>query len=36
MLMITPGACLSLRRHSHHVEHWVEVNGTALVTRGKE
>jgi mannose-1-phosphate guanylyltransferase / mannose-6-phosphate isomerase len=36
MLTITPGARLSLQRHHHRAEHWVVVNGTALVTRGTE
>lgn len=33
-LSIAPGARLSLQRHYHRAEHWVVVNGTALVTRG--
>jgi mannose-1-phosphate guanylyltransferase / mannose-6-phosphate isomerase len=36
MLSIAPGARLSLQRHHHRAEHWVVVNGTALVTRGEE
>jgi len=36
MLTIAPGARLSLQRHNHRAEHWVVVNGTALVTRGDE
>lgn len=36
MLTIAPGAQLSLQRHHHRAEHWVVVNGTALVTRGDE
>jgi mannose-1-phosphate guanylyltransferase/mannose-6-phosphate isomerase len=33
VLTIDPGAQLSLQRHHHRAEHWVVVNGTALVTR---
>lgn len=36
MLTIAPGAQLSLQLHHHRAEHWVVVNGTALVTRGEE
>ncbi|NYZ17553.1 mannose-1-phosphate guanylyltransferase/mannose-6-phosphate isomerase [Azospirillum sp. RWY-5-1] len=35
-LSVAPGARLSLQRHHHRAEHWVVVNGTALVTRGEE
>ncbi len=35
-LSIAPGARLSLQKHYHRAEHWVVVNGTALVTRGDE
>lgn len=35
-LTIAPGARLSLQKHFHRAEHWVVVNGTALVTRGEE
>ena len=35
-LMITPGARLSLQRHSRRAEHWVVVSGQAKVTRGEE
>lgn len=35
-LTINPGACLSLQMHYHRAEHWVVVNGTAMVTRGEE
>jgi mannose-1-phosphate guanylyltransferase/mannose-6-phosphate isomerase len=31
-----PGAKLSLQKHFHRAEHWVVVNGTALVTRDEE
>ena len=30
---VCPGAKLSLQKHFHRAEHWVVVNGTALVTR---
>ncbi len=36
MLAINPGSRMSLQRHHHRAEHWVVVNGTALVTRGDE
>lgn len=35
-LTLAPGAKLSLQMHYHRAEHWVVVNGTALVTRGEE
>lgn len=35
-LTIAPGSRLSLQKHYHRAEHWVVVNGTALVTRGEE
>lgn len=35
-LTVTPGARLSLQKHYHRAEHWVVVNGTALVTRDDE
>jgi len=35
-LTVAPGARLSLQKHFHRAEHWVVVNGTALVTRGEE
>lgn len=35
-LTVAPGARLSLQKHFHRAEHWVVVNGTALVTRGDE
>ena len=35
-ITVNPGARLSLQRHFHRAEHWVVVNGTALVTRGDE
>jgi mannose-1-phosphate guanylyltransferase / mannose-6-phosphate isomerase len=35
-LTVKPGAKLSLQMHYHRAEHWVVVNGTALVTRGDQ
>lgn len=35
-LMVKPGEKLSLQRHFHRSEHWIIVNGTALVTRDGE
>ena len=35
-ISVNPGAKLSLQRHYHRAEHWVVVNGTALVTRDNE
>jgi mannose-1-phosphate guanylyltransferase/mannose-6-phosphate isomerase len=35
-IMVTPGHKLSLQKHYHRAEHWVVVNGTALVTRDDE
>ena len=35
-LTVNPGAQLSLQLHYHRAEHWVVVNGTALVTRGED
>lgn len=35
-LTVKPGGKLSLQKHFHRAEHWVVVNGTALVTRGEE
>ena len=32
-LVVTPGHKLSLQKHFHRAEHWVVVNGTAMVTR---
>lgn len=32
-LTIKPGAKISLQKHFHRAEHWVVVNGTALVTK---
>ena len=34
--MVAPGRKLSLQKHFHRAEHWVVVNGTALVTRDGE
>jgi mannose-1-phosphate guanylyltransferase/mannose-6-phosphate isomerase len=33
---VKPGASLSLQKHHHRAEHWIVVQGTAEVTRGKE
>ena len=35
-IVVTPGNQLSLQKHFHRAEHWVVVNGTALVTRDDE
>lgn len=35
-ITVKPGAKLSLQRHFHRAEHWIVVNGTALVTRDNE
>ena len=35
-IVVTPGAKLSLQKHFHRAEHWVVVNGSALVTRDSE
>ncbi len=35
-ITVNPGSRLSLQRHKHRAEHWVVVNGTALVTRDAE
>lgn len=35
-ITVLPGAKLSLQKHFHRAEHWVVVNGTALVTRDDE
>jgi mannose-1-phosphate guanylyltransferase/mannose-1-phosphate guanylyltransferase/mannose-6-phosphate isomerase len=35
-ITVNPGARLSLQKHVHRAEHWVVVNGTALVTRDGE
>lgn len=35
-ITVKPGKKLSLQRHLHRAEHWVVVDGTALVTRGEE
>ena len=35
-LTVKPGASLSLQKHYHRAEHWVVVNGTAVVTRDAE
>jgi mannose-1-phosphate guanylyltransferase/mannose-6-phosphate isomerase len=35
-ITVKPGAKLSLQKHFHRAEHWVVVQGTALVQRGEE
>ena len=35
-IVVSPGRKLSLQKHFHRAEHWVVVNGTALVTRDEE
>ncbi len=35
-IVVPPGQKLSLQKHHHRAEHWVIVNGTALVTRDNE
>ncbi|MGO4573847.1 mannose-1-phosphate guanylyltransferase/mannose-6-phosphate isomerase [Microvirga sp. 2TAF3] len=35
-ITVKPGAKLSLQKHFHRAEHWIVVNGTALVTRDNE
>ena len=35
-IMVKPGACLSRQKHFHRAEHWVVVQGTALVQRDQE
>lgn len=35
-IVVDPGQKLSLQKHYHRAEHWVVVNGTALVTRDGE
>jgi mannose-1-phosphate guanylyltransferase/mannose-6-phosphate isomerase len=35
-IVVKPGGKLSLQKHHHRAEHWVVVNGTAVVTRDNE
>ncbi len=35
-IVVSPGHKLSLQKHFHRAEHWVVVNGSALVTRNDE
>ena len=35
-ISVKPGARLSLQKHHHRAEHWIIVQGTALVTRNDE
>lgn len=36
LIMVNPGASLSLQMHHHRAEHWIVVKGTAKVTRDDE
>ncbi|MHB1340730.1 MAG: mannose-1-phosphate guanylyltransferase/mannose-6-phosphate isomerase [Coriobacteriia bacterium] len=36
MIEVKPGSRLSLQKHHHRSEHWIVVNGTAVVTRDDE
>lgn len=33
-IIVTPGSCLSLQSHNHRSEHWIMVEGEAVVTLG--
>jgi mannose-1-phosphate guanylyltransferase/mannose-6-phosphate isomerase len=35
-IVVLPGQKLSLQKHFHRAEHWVVVNGTAMVTRDQD
>ncbi|MBJ21442.1 MAG: mannose-1-phosphate guanylyltransferase/mannose-6-phosphate isomerase [bacterium] len=35
-IVVNPGAKLSLQMHHHRAEHWIVVEGTAVVTKGEE
>ena len=35
-IVVSPGCKLSLQKHFHRAEHWVVVNGSAVVTRDEE
>ena len=35
-IVVSPGQKLSLQKHYHRAEHWVVVNGSALVTRDED
>jgi mannose-1-phosphate guanylyltransferase / mannose-6-phosphate isomerase len=35
-IVVSPGCKLSLQKHFHRAEHWVVVNGSAIVTRDNE
>ncbi len=35
-IKVTPGSKLSLQLHHHRAEHWIIVQGSALVTLGEE
>jgi mannose-1-phosphate guanylyltransferase/mannose-6-phosphate isomerase len=36
LIIVIPGAKLSLQMHHHRAEHWVVARGTAIATRGEE
>lgn len=36
LIVVKPGAKLSVQKHHHRAEHWVVVKGTALVTKAEE
>ena len=35
-IVVNPGQKLSLQQHHHRAEHWIVVNGTAKIHKGKE
>ena len=36
IIIVNPGATLSLQMHHHRAEHWIVVSGTARITKGDE
>lgn len=36
IIIVNPGATLSLQMHHHRAEHWIVVSGTARITKGEE
>jgi mannose-1-phosphate guanylyltransferase/mannose-1-phosphate guanylyltransferase/mannose-6-phosphate isomerase len=36
LIVVKPGAKLSVQKHHHRAEHWIIVKGTALVTKAEE
>lgn len=36
LIVVKPGAKLSVQKHHHRAEHWIVVKGTALVTKAEE